>query len=144
MNTTEWEQSIERVGIVAGCMLKKDGKYLLVQEKQPSDYGLWCLPVGHVDKGEEIETAAVREVKEETGLDVRLIKEIALYHESAIKKVKHIFSAEIIGGELIAQEKEILDVKWLSFNEIERLNSEGKIRRPWVWDVIQKDHPSLT
>jgi hypothetical protein len=40
MNQIDWEASIERAGVVAGCLIKKDSKYLLVQEKQPKAYGL--------------------------------------------------------------------------------------------------------
>lgn len=140
MAQEEWEQSIERVGVVAGCLIKQDDKFLLVQEKQPRAYGLWNLPAGHVDKDEELEHAALREVKEETGLDVRLIEEIALFHEATKKTVKHVYSAEVIGGKLTPQEDEILDVRWLTYNEIEQINREGKLRAPWVWDVIQKDY----
>ncbi len=37
---TKWEDTVEWVGIIAGCIIKQDGKYLLVQEKQPKAYGL--------------------------------------------------------------------------------------------------------
>jgi 8-oxo-dGTP pyrophosphatase MutT (NUDIX family) len=140
LSKEEFEKTIERAVIVASCLLKQEDKYLLVQERQPIAYGLWNLPTGHVDKGEEIETTAIREAKEETGLDVSLIKEIALYHESAKQAVKHVYAAKIIGGELISPNDEIMDTKWLTFDQIEKLNKKGKLRRPWVWDVIQKDH----
>lgn len=140
MNRQEWEASIERVGVVVGCLVKQDDKYLLVQENQESARGLWNLPAGHVDKGESLEEAAIREVKEETGFDVRLLAHIALYHESAAKSVKHVYSAEIVGGELAAQEGEIQRVEWLNFEEVEAIESDGKLRAPWVWDTIQNDH----
>lgn len=140
MTQTEWEASIERVGVVAACLIRKDEKYLLVQEKQPKVYGLWNLPAGHVDKGEELEAAAIREAKEETGLDVKLIKQIEIYHEKAVKAVKHVYTAEAIGGELAPQEDEILAVKWLTFDEVKQLNDADKLRAPWVWDCIQKNH----
>ena len=54
------------VPVVAGCVIQKDGKYLLVQEKQQKVYGLWNLPAGHVDEGETFEEAAIRESQEET------------------------------------------------------------------------------
>jgi ADP-ribose pyrophosphatase YjhB (NUDIX family) len=139
MTQEEWEQSIVRVGVVASCLLKKDGKYLLVQERQPSAFELWNLPAGHVDKGEELEAAAVREAKEETGFDVRIIKELAIYHETAEKAVKHVFTAEIISGELIKPNDEIMDIQWLTVDQVEDLNKNGKLRKPWVWDVIKKD-----
>lgn len=140
MNQLEWEASIERAAVVSACLIKKDSKYLLVQEAQPKAYGLWNLPAGHVDKGEKIREAAVRETKEETGYDVQLIKEITILHEEATNAVKHIFSANIIGGEISFKNDEILDVKWLTFEEVKMINDNGKIRRPWVWDIIKKDH----
>jgi len=140
MNQLEFEASIERAAVVSACLIKKEDKYLLVQEAQPKAYGLWNLPAGHVDKCERIREAAIREVKEETGYDVRLIKEIAILHEEAINAVKHIFSANIIGGEISFKNDEILDVKWLTFEEVKTINDNKKIRRPWVWDIIKKDH----
>jgi 8-oxo-dGTP pyrophosphatase MutT (NUDIX family) len=142
MNQLEFEALIERAAVVAACLIKKDGKYLLVQESQPKAYGLWNLPAGHVDKGEKISEAAIREAKEETGYDVRLIKEITILHEEATNAVKHIFSADIIGGEISFKNDEILDVKWLTFDEVKMIDDDNKIRRPWVWDIIKNDHLS--
>lgn len=137
-NQTEWEKTVEWAGIVAGCVVKKDDKYLIVQEKQAKVYGLWNLPAGHVDKGESVEQAAIREVKEETGYDVKLGAQIGLYHEHTGTPVKHIFSAEVIGGDLTIQEDEILDVKWLSFREVKALKDSAKLRAEWIWDVIRR------
>jgi 8-oxo-dGTP pyrophosphatase MutT (NUDIX family) len=136
---TDWEKTVEWVGIVAGCVVKNDAdKYLLVQEKKPKVYGLWNLPAGYVDKGETSEQAAIREAKEETGYDVTLGKQIGLYHEHVGAPVKHIFSAQVIGGELTIKEDEILDVKWLSLEEIKALKSADKLRANWIWDVISR------
>ncbi len=96
------------------------------------------MPAGHVDLGEQLEVAAIRETKEETGYDVRLVKQIALYHETAPQSVKHVYLAEIIGGEARAQEGEILEVVWKSFDEIRDLEQSGEMRAPWVFDVIRQ------
>jgi ADP-ribose pyrophosphatase YjhB (NUDIX family) len=136
MSQAEWEKSITWVGVVAGCVITKDGKYLLVQEKQPSAYGLWNLPAGHVDKGETIEQAAVREAKEETGFDVAIIKKLIISHNDAETPVKHAFRAQITGGELSVQQDELLDVRWMTFQEIAKLNKAGKLREAWVWESI--------
>lgn len=138
MNQIDWEKTIEWVSIVAGCVIKQDGKYLVVQEKGPKVYGLWNLPAGRVDKGETIEEAAIREVNEETGYNVELLEEIGVYHKSVGTSVKHIFRAKIVGGELKIQEDEILDVKWVSFEEIKALKEASKLREPWIWDVVCK------
>jgi 8-oxo-dGTP pyrophosphatase MutT (NUDIX family) len=127
-----------KVGIVAGCLVVKDGKYLLVQESTKDIYGLWCLPAGQIDEGETIEEGAIRETREESGYDVSLVSKIGIYHESIENKVKHVFEAEIVGGDATPQEGEILDVKWFTFDEIRKLNEDGKIRAPWIWDIIQK------
>ena len=137
MSQTEWESSIQRVGVVVGSLVKRDGKYLLVKEN-PAGKDVYNLPAGHVDKDEQLEVAAVREAKEETGYDIRLIQQIALYHESAPQSVKHVYSAEIIGGGEAAQEGEILEVVWFSFGEITELEKAGRMRAPWVFDVISK------
>lgn len=124
-------------GVVAGTLVKHDDKYLLVKEN-PNGKEVYNLPAGHVDKDEQLEAAAIRETKEETGYDVRLIKQIGLYHESAPQSVKHVYLAEIIGGEAHAQEGEILEVVWRSFDEIAELEKTGQMRAPWVFDIISK------
>jgi 8-oxo-dGTP pyrophosphatase MutT (NUDIX family) len=138
MTEEEWLKTIERADVVVACLLKKEDRYLLVQERQPKAYGLWNLPAGHVDKGEELEEATIREAKEETGLDVSITEELAIYHESTKKAVKHVYAAEIVGGDLIAPNDEIMDIQWLTFDQIKSLNEGGKLRRPWVWNIIQK------
>mgnify|MGYP000482209345 CR=1 FL=1 len=137
MNQADWEASIQKAGVVVGCLIKMDGKYLLVKES-PSGKEVYNLPAGHVDKGEQLEVAAMREAKEETGYDVRLIEQIALYHETAAQSIKHVYTAEIAGGEERAQEGEILEVVWLSYDELFELEKSGKMRAPWVFDVVTK------
>jgi ADP-ribose pyrophosphatase YjhB (NUDIX family) len=138
LSQEEWEKSVEWIGIVAGCVFKKDDKYLLVQEKQPKVYGLWNVPAGYVDKGEEIVDAAVREAKEESGYDVELDELIDIYHDTTKEPVKHIYRAHIVGGALKIQEDEILDVKWLTYDEIKSLNGEHKLRARFIFDAISK------
>jgi len=138
MEQRDWEEIIERVGIVAACVIKNDRKYLLVQEKQPKVYGLWNLPAGYVDKGETIEQAAVREAKEESGYQVTLGQKVGVYHESVGKPVKHAFTAQVVGGKLNPNPDEILDAKWLSLKEIRNLNHEDKLRADWIWMAISR------
>jgi len=126
----------QRVIVVAGCVLRQDGKYLLLQEKKPSAYGLWNLPAGRVDEGETLEAAAARETLEESGFAVKVGKRVCLHHEAADEPVKHAYDAAIVGGELHIPEDEILAAKWLSYVEVQELAAQGKLRSPWVMESI--------
>jgi len=57
------------------------GKIVLIRRKNPPYQDHFAIPGGFVEVGETVETAAVREAKEETGLDVRLIKLLGVYSD---------------------------------------------------------------
>lgn len=125
--------------VVAGCVIRNDdGKYLLVQEGQPKVYGQWNVTAGHVDKGESIEAAAIREAKEETGLDVEIVEKLGVWHESVESPVFHLFNVRVLGGKIKPENDEILDVGWFSYDEIVKLNDDGKFRSPWVFEGLTK------
>ncbi|NOY52405.1 MAG: NUDIX hydrolase [Deltaproteobacteria bacterium] len=67
---------------------------VLIQRKNPP-HG-WALPGGFVDYGESLETAAVREAKEETGLDVTLIRQFHSYSDPARDPRQHNISTVFI------------------------------------------------
>ncbi len=125
------------VSVVTGVLLTKDDKYLLVQEKNPRAYGLWNLPAGRLEKGVSIEDNAIKEAKEETGFDVKILKPLGVFHFLPEKPVFHPFLAEIIGGKLSVPEDEILDAKWFTYDEILGLDKAGKIRDVWVIKSIE-------
>lgn len=120
--------------IVSGVVIKKDGKYLLVQEKKPHVYGLWNWPAGQVEVGDTIESNAMKEAKEETGFDVKLIRKLGIFQDNADEAAKHAFAAKILGGELKFPEDEILDAKWFSVEEI--IGMKDKLRSNWIIDAI--------
>ena len=112
--------------VISGCIIEKDKKILMVQEGLEHCYGQWNYPAGHVNEFEKITDAAIREVKEETGLDVKLKGVLPIY--AVDKKYEtHIiirFVAEIIGGEIKFDKKEILDAKWFSAEDIKNMKQE--------------------
>lgn len=71
----------------------------LIRRKNPP-YG-WALPGGFVDYGESLEQAAVREAKEETNLDVKLLSQLGAYSDPARDPRQHtlsvVFIAEAMG-----------------------------------------------
>lgn len=123
-----------RVRVVAGCVIVREGKVVLVQEKQPSVHGLWNLPAGGVDIGESFEQAAVREAKEECGLDVRISKKIGVFQEAPDKAVKHTFLATAQAIDLVFPPDELIDARWFSIDEIQGM--EQQLRAPFILESI--------
>lgn len=101
-------------------------KILLIQQAA----GHWGFPKGHVEDGEtEIETA-IREIKEETNLDVEINEKFRyIEHYSPKEDVEKdvvFFVAKKIGGEIVAQEEEVQNIVWVSYAEaMERLTFES-------------------
>ena len=114
------------LAVIAGCVIEKDGKCLLVQEAQEKCYGKWNLPAGHLDPNETIIDAAKREAKEETGCDVEptSICQIGNRVAEGIVFVSVIFSAKLVREEIQFDKAEILDARWFSYDEIIAMRSE--------------------
>lgn len=91
---------------------------------------LWTLPKGMIDKGEDVSVAAVREVKEETGLVGNIVDELGessywFYQREKnvkYKKTVHYFLMKHVGGEINSDSNEVDDVQWVPLDEaLERL-----------------------
>jgi len=131
--------AFEFSGLACNVVMKREDKFLMVQEKKEKVYGLWNLPGGRVDKGETLEHAAIREAKEETGFDIKLVRQIMVSHPAVERHVLHSYEAEITGGKLAIPEEELLDAQWLTYEEILKIDSEGKLRAPeYVLPSIEK------
>jgi 8-oxo-dGTP diphosphatase len=88
---------------------------------------VWCLPKGLVEKGENIARTAHREVKEETGLDGRIIEKIDQIkyfyaHKekdvtTRIFKIVYFFLMEYTGGDVSDHDKEVDDCRWFPIDE---------------------------
>ena len=108
----------------------RDGKLLLVKEKN----GTWALPGGWVDVTDSVKASAVKEVKEEAGLDVAAVRLIAvhdrLYHNLPVYSYgvcKFFFLCEVIGGRF-EPNIETVGSDYFSFGELPLLAEEKNTR----------------
>ena len=99
-------------------------KILLIKRRTVPFRGYWALPGGRVESGESVEQAIVREVKEETGLEVAVVRKIGEYHEQGVQDgVEYdyypaCFLVNVVGGETRKQESEIEEIKLFSLDEV--------------------------
>jgi ADP-ribose pyrophosphatase YjhB (NUDIX family) len=108
-----------------GAVLIEGGKVLLVRRGQPPLDDRWTLPGGLVELGEAIEQAVVREVEEETGWLVRVVKEIALFDfiekdDDGRVRYHYVladFLCAYVRGELVAG-SDVKDVRLVSLDEL--------------------------
>jgi ADP-ribose pyrophosphatase YjhB (NUDIX family) len=83
----------------------------------------WTLPKGTPNAGETLEQTALREVGEETGLEVRIRRPIDaieytfVQHGTRIHKTVHYFLMEPVGGDLAHHDHEFAAVRWIAFDD---------------------------
>lgn len=100
------------------CAIIKNGMILLTLRE---DFQVWCLPGGRTEENETLAGTAIRETKEETGLDVRLTRLVGVYSDPRwFRRGLHVavFAAEKQGGTLIPQEGEALEARYFSLEEL--------------------------
>jgi len=67
--------------LAVDAIVMLNGKVVLIKRKNPPFENCYALPGGFVEKGETVEQALVREVKEEVGLDIEIVKLVGVYSE---------------------------------------------------------------
>lgn len=110
--------------ICAGGLVIKDGKLVVLKRHN----GIWLMPKGHLEPGETLEEAALREAHEETGLLVKLgpkLGETAYSHSEdgrLHQKIVHWFYMEAISGDLKPEKPLFTEVALISREQVGRLS----------------------
>lgn len=111
--------------ISAGAIVESDGRLLLVRHHRPGRYDFWVAPGGGVKRDESLEAAAAREVREETGLEVRVAKLLYIEElaDANCRFVKFWYAASFVGGTIDTSHHEavaeyIVQAAWLAPEEL--------------------------
>ena len=121
------------------CYLEKDNKYLMlhrIKKKNDINEGKWIAPGGHCENGESPDDCVIREVREETGLDLKSVRFrgiVTFYSKDAnheredITEYMCLFTSDDFEGNLIDCDEGTLE--WVSKDELHKLNL-------WKGDLI--------
>ncbi len=113
------------IGIDAIILNEDKTKVLLIKRGSKAYHGMWGFISGKVEWGEEIKETVIREAKEETNLDIEVVRFVGRYYD---KKGRHPTKTmiclphicRVIGGELKAGD-DALEAKWVSFEEVKNM-----------------------
>jgi 8-oxo-dGTP diphosphatase len=101
---------------VFGLVFDKKGRVLLAHRR---DWDLWNLPGGGLEEGEVLWEGVVREIKEETGLGVEVVRVSGVYAKPDAGEVVFSFVCRVVGGELGLSE-EADELKYFPVNKLPR------------------------
>ena len=134
------------IKVVAGGIIEKDGKFLLVKEKQKICEGKWNIPAGAVDDGENVIEAAKREILEETGCEVKIngLLEIVNKHMENIDLVCFFFNTELVNENIKCDEDEITDIKWFSYEEMLEMKANLRANGYFLSTIKNKIENKIT
>jgi 8-oxo-dGTP diphosphatase len=96
----------------AAVVLNKDNKILLLKGPKRG----WEIPGGHVEEGESLSSAAIRETKEETGIDIEIIKFCGIFQNVKGSVCNTLFLGRSMGGEFRTS-NESLEIGYFSIEE---------------------------
>ena len=120
-----------------GAIIFNDGKVLVV--KQTS--GFYGFPKGHVEIGETEKETAIRETKEETGLDIKIISDKRYTQSYIVKENVHkdvvFFIAKLENNNEKIQVEEIEEILWIDINEVENILTYDSLKE--LWKEAKKD-----
>ena len=106
-----------------GVFVFKNGKFLMGERKGSHGAGTWTVPGGHLEFGEVIEDGAAREVREETGLEIKNTKVAGITNDIFPEDGKHYITIWLTshwkkGVPKILEPDKFIQQKWLDFDKL--------------------------
>jgi len=125
-----YQSELSEKKLIAVAIIQFKGKVLLIQRTDSKIKESWWFPGGRVEQNEKITSALVREVKEEVGLDIEIIKPIAYSVKEELANYKVIYYLSKLKSakdKIKLNPKEVINAKFISRNEIMDEKSEYKL-----------------
>ena len=118
------------------CLIYQDQRILL-QNRVKQDWAGYTLPGGHVEPGESIVDASIREMKEETGLTVSNVKlcGIKQFPDGENRYIVFLFKTDTFEGELRSSEEGKME--WVELDKLDHYNTVSDLRE--LLDVMLRD-----
>ena len=139
------ENPVQPVAGVSVCVVR-DGLVLLVKRANKAAHGLWSLPGGRIELGEPVRDAALRELKEETGIEaelIRLLDCIDIIHKNPSGLIEAHFILTVYGARWtrgkVRAASDASDARWVALDDL-----GGYQMTPGTPALLSRAVPSLT
>lgn len=126
--------------VTVASVIERGGRYLLVEEDHGGPFSLYNQPAGHLEPGERLTDAAVRETREEAGWQVAITDYLGLYIFTAADGLvfhSHAFVGLPLAHLDTALDKGVVAAHWLTLDEIDDLHRAKRLRSPLVMQRIR-------
>lgn len=129
--------------LAVAIVIERGGKVLLGRRGPGArEPGKWSFPAGFVERGERVECAAVREAREETGLDVTIGPLVGLYSSDGEPVVLAVYAATAAVGVQTAAD-DLTELDWFSFDRLPELAFPRDKSILDAWAAAQDRGPRL-
>jgi 8-oxo-dGTP diphosphatase len=129
--------SIPKHIVSAGVIvLNEEGKTLLIKGPRRG----WEMPGGQVEEGESIQAAAIREVKEESGIDIKIIKFCGIYQNVPRSICNTLFLGKPVGGKPTTS-SESVEVGYFSIEDALTMVTWKNFRERIIHCLKEEEHP---
>lgn len=120
-----------------GAVIIKENNILLIEQKS----GFYGFPKGHMEEFESEKETAIREVKEETNLDIEIFSDLrfplSYFQKSDMTKEVVYFLAQPINEEVKIQESELSGYEWVNIDEVENKLTFDNMKE--IWKLIKEE-----
>jgi 8-oxo-dGTP diphosphatase len=124
----EYHDPIPTIDIILRKSTESNQDQILIEKRGLAPFeGMYAIPGGHVEYGETVEEAALRELKEESGLNARLVNILGVYsdpnRDPRGQRISTVFVADHDGGRIMAND-DAKSVEWISLSKLLEMKDE--------------------